>query len=90
MPFQDTRIRPRRASATSQRTIAVQRRGGPQRGETERSYWCAAARKRSASYQDSIAVKCGNFVILPWGISDTEAVTCPDCLAGRTPEVEVA
>ena len=77
MPFNDTRIRPRRASATSQDTVSVLRRGEPQRGEIERSYWCASARK-------------GNFVILPWGISDTEAVTCPDCLAGRTAEAEVA
>ena len=54
--------------------ISVERRGG---------IWCEASRKRTIEYQDSVAVKCGGFVVLPMGISDTEPVTCPDCLAGR-------
>jgi hypothetical protein len=54
--------------------ITVERGGG---------VWCQASRKRTTEYQDSVAVKCGGFVVLPWGISDTEPVTCQDCLAGR-------
>jgi len=54
--------------------IAVQRRGG---------FWCRASRKRTTDYADSVAVKCGGYIICPIGISDTEPVTCPDCLFGR-------
>lgn len=53
------------------------------RREGGRTYWCQASRKKTTSYQDSIAVACGGFVILPLGISDSQNVTCPDCLARK-------
>ena len=58
-------------------TVSVQRFDR----ETRERVWCRAKYKRTERYQDSIAVACGGFVILPWGIELGRAVTCPDCLS---------
>ena len=57
--------------------VSVQRRDG------QRFYWCLAAFKRTTKYADNIRVACGGVIVCTGGISMTEPVTCPDCLAGR-------
>ena len=44
-----------------------------------RKVWCRAARKRTLSYQDSVATACGHYVIAPAGLKGEGAATCPDC-----------